>query len=382
MERQARGLGGSGAQTGHRRRQVTMVTEKLVDVQVSGPPSPPHPQPQRTHADVENPNNHRGGLQEVFRRLDPQEMGRLLSPQLPMLALGVAQDSLHPWPVAFAEARLRDGALPAHLAAAADGVQHRFVAGFTQALQGSINRVLDLKELVVTSMVADKQLIVAMFQKCGEKELAFLVDSGLWFGFLLGVLQMGVWMFYDSPWTLTVGGAVVGYLTNWIALKCIFEPVEPTRFGPFILQGMFLRRQKEVSAEFADFFVDRVLTSQRMWETMVTGAPPARPAPSLTTWAEWRPLCARGGRHQGWRVPLAAPGVRVRRVRPRRGGGPAGSRHRDPAYRRCRGRRRHRRLRCGLRSRRGARPAAPSRGHDVKLLHSLGLSFCRPVRWL
>lgn len=56
-----------------------------------------------------------------------------------------------------------------------------------------------------------------------------------------------------------------------LALKCIFEPVEPTKFGPFILQGTFLKRQREVSAEFADFFVDRVLTSKRMWENMVNG---------------------------------------------------------------------------------------------------------------
>lgn len=47
--------------------------------------------------------------------------------------------------------------------------------------------------------------------------------------------------------------------------------MEPTKFGPFILQGTFLKRQREVSSEFADFFVDRVLTSKRMWETMVTG---------------------------------------------------------------------------------------------------------------
>ena len=39
-------------------------------------------------------------------------------------------------------------------------------------------------------------------------------------------------------------GAIVGYLTNWIALKLIFEPVEPTRIGPFLLHGMFLQRQQ------------------------------------------------------------------------------------------------------------------------------------------
>lgn len=83
---------------------------------------------------------------------------------------------------------------------------------------------------------------------------------------------MLIWAFYDSPWTLTAGGAVVGYITNWAALKCIFEPVEPTKIGPFTIQGLFLTRQKEVSAEFADFFCDKVLTSRRMWDNMLHGA--------------------------------------------------------------------------------------------------------------
>jgi uncharacterized membrane protein YheB (UPF0754 family) len=63
----------------------------------------------------------------------------------------------------------------------------------------------------------------------------------------------------------------VGYLTNWIALKCIFEPVEPVQVGPFVLQGLFLKRQQEVSAEFSDFLTTRVLTSERLWDNMLHG---------------------------------------------------------------------------------------------------------------
>lgn len=39
----------------------------------------------------------------------------------------------------------------------------------------------------------------------------------------------------------------MGYVTNWIALKWIFEPLNPVQVGPFVLQGMFLKRQLEVS---------------------------------------------------------------------------------------------------------------------------------------
>lgn len=96
---------------------------------------------------------------------------------------------------------------------------------------------------------AAKTRLTELFQICGRAELGFLTNSGLWFGYLLGVLQMVLWMFWDNPWTLTVGGAVVGYLTNFMALKCIFEPVEPMQVGPFTIQVLHARNERSVRIE-------------------------------------------------------------------------------------------------------------------------------------
>jgi hypothetical protein len=38
-------------------------------------------------------------------------------------------------------------------------------------------------------------------------------------GLLLGVVQMAVWLLWDPWWSLALGGAAVGYLTDWFALK-------------------------------------------------------------------------------------------------------------------------------------------------------------------
>ena len=56
-------------------------------------------------------------------------------------------------------------------------------------------------------------------------------------GFLLGVVQMFQWMLFPHPWSLPIGGALVGYVTNWIALKMIFEPLNPVKvvYPPFVL---------------------------------------------------------------------------------------------------------------------------------------------------
>ena len=42
----------------------------------------------------------------------------------------------------------------------------------------------------------------------------FPTNSGLWFGFLLGLIQMGVALFWDNPWSLSIGGGIVGLVVR------------------------------------------------------------------------------------------------------------------------------------------------------------------------
>jgi hypothetical protein len=133
-------------------------------------------------------------------------------------------------------------------------------------------------------MMADRSLLGKLFQISGKDELIFLVDSGLWFGFILGMIQLTVMLYWNNPWVNSVGGLIVGLATNWLALKWIFEPVNPLRLGPVTLQGLFLRRQNEVSADFSKFFANEVLTSRQLFKSMLTDP---------STLPEWEKLIAR-----------------------------------------------------------------------------------------
>jgi uncharacterized membrane protein YheB (UPF0754 family) len=146
----------------------------------------------------------------------------------------------------------------------------RFLINLTVDIQKNILPLLNLRKCVVDQMLADKSLLGKLFQKTGGKELSFLTVSGLWFGFLLGCIQMVVALYWDNPWSFSIGGCIVGLATNWLALKWIFEPVLPTKFGPFTLQGLFLRRQKEVASDFSNFFATKILTSRQLWNSILT----------------------------------------------------------------------------------------------------------------
>ena len=154
----------------------------------------------------------------------------------------------------------------------------------TLDVEENIGSVCNLRSCVVRQMMSDRSLLGELFRISGKDELVFLVDSGLFFGFFLGLLQVIVSLYLQNPWTLSIGGLIVGLATNWLALKWIFEPVNPFKIGPFVLQGLFLRRQKEVSADFSKFFANKVLTSRQLWHSMLTDP---------TTLPEWEKLLAK-----------------------------------------------------------------------------------------
>ena len=110
-----------------------------------------------------------------------------------------------------------------------------------------------------------------MIYACASRELSFLVYSGIFFGFGFGVVQALVWFFLPQWWVLPFFGFLVGTLTNWIAIQLIFTPVEPMKVGPFVFQGLFLKRQSEISYEFSRVFTEEVITVKEVTNTLLYG---------------------------------------------------------------------------------------------------------------
>ena len=140
-----------------------------------------------------------------------------------------------------------------------------------QDMHDHFERLLDLRELVVRKCEENPDLLNQMVFACAAKELSFLVMSGAFFGFGFGVVQALVWFFVPQWWVLPFFGFLVGTLTNWIAIQLIFTPLEPRKLGPFVFQGLFLKRQQEISQEFSRVFTEQVLTAQEVVNTLVHG---------------------------------------------------------------------------------------------------------------
>ncbi|MBL4793980.1 MAG: hypothetical protein JKY24_00305 [Pseudomonadales bacterium] len=140
-----------------------------------------------------------------------------------------------------------------------------------QDMSENIEDLVDIKHMIITQMSSDKELLNRVFKEVGEREFKFVINSGFVFGFLFGIIQMVVWILYPQAWVLPAFGFFVGYATNWLALNLIFRPLNPVKFGPWIIQGLFLKRQKQVAEVFCHIVTREVLTLKHLMHAMLNG---------------------------------------------------------------------------------------------------------------
>jgi uncharacterized membrane protein YheB (UPF0754 family) len=130
---------------------------------------------------------------------------------------------------------------------------------------------LDIKSMVVTNLVRDKELLNRIFRESGDKEFTFIARSGIYFGFAIGCVQMVTWALTHNPWVLPLFGLFTGWFTDWLALKMIFHPRQQRRFGPVRWQGLFLARRREVAAQYGELIAREILTPSHLFEALLQG---------------------------------------------------------------------------------------------------------------
>jgi len=205
----------------------------------------------------------------LFERLQPDRVSAILAPPLEKRTEEIVEDVLNQrfpklWQTmpeslrSQARARVREE-IP------------QVIDKLMVELYEDLERYLDVEELVVGAFVKKRSLLNEFFWRCGRKEFLFIIHSGLLFGSLFGLVVGAVWLFVQPTWFLPLMGLLVGWVTNWLALKMVFEPLEPKAIGPFTWQGLFLKRQAEVSASYASFFTEKILHTEALVAAVLNG---------------------------------------------------------------------------------------------------------------
>lgn len=234
-----------------------------------------------------------GSLQEFLQAMDPDDMARIIGEQV-----GFELEYLIDEVMMDRNAVLWQN-LPYSIKRRIYAQAHKQLPAVLRLLVTeltmNVESLVDMREMVVSQMEGDRQLMVNMFLKVGQKEINFIWHISALIGMFFGIIQMIVWFVVPWHWTVPFWAAMWGFLTNWIAIWMVFNPIEPNyirypqffqrtenrkfpwikpvipRIGTYNIQGAFMKRQDEVSDVFAKVVTEDLITLKSIMTEMMYG---------------------------------------------------------------------------------------------------------------
>lgn len=234
-----------------------------------------------------------GSLQEFLEAMDPEEMARMIGEQV-----GFELEHLIDEVMMERRAVLWENlpySIKRRIYAQAHQQMPNVLKELVTELTYNVENLVDMRSMVVNQMENDRKLMVKMFLKVGQKEINFIWHISALIGAFFGIFQMFVYVFVPEHWTVPFFAAIWGFLTNWIAIWMVFNPVNPhpikfpqlftrteglkfpwirpviPRIGTYNFQGAFMKRQDEVSIVFSEVVTADLITLKSIMTEMMYG---------------------------------------------------------------------------------------------------------------
>jgi uncharacterized membrane protein YheB (UPF0754 family) len=234
-----------------------------------------------------------GSIQEFLQAMDPDDMARIIGEQV-----GFELEHLIDEVMLERNAVLWENlpySIKRRIYAQANKQMPTVLRELVTELTLNVESLVDMRDMVVRQMEGDRHLMVRMFLKVGQKEINFIWHISALIGMFFGIFQMIVWFVVPWHWTVPFWAAIWGFLTNWIAIWMVFNPLYPhpvkypqffkrtdnrkfpwirpviPRIGTYNIQGAFMKRQEEVSAVFASVVTEDLITLKSIMSEMMYG---------------------------------------------------------------------------------------------------------------
>ena len=208
-------------------------------------------------------------VDEIFSRIDPKRMAEEMRAPIISIVPSLIHEAMEEYAPRIWESL--PGMVRERVVRKAMDDIPQVIADIIHEIRIHPAEVLDLRQMVIDACKRDPGLLIRIFQTVGKNEFRFIELSGLIFGIPFGLLQMFIWFFIQPWWFLTFGGALVGGFINWLAIVMIFNPKHPRKFGPFVLHGLFMRRQNEVAVAYSKMVADELLNPQNIIDGILKG---------------------------------------------------------------------------------------------------------------
>ncbi|HSV38997.1 MAG TPA: DUF445 domain-containing protein [Nocardioidaceae bacterium] len=159
-------------------------------------------------------------------------------------------------------------AIQARVHAAAPKVVDNLIA----EMRADLPRFVDMQYLAVTILVKNKAQLNELMKGLGGAAMKFIRRSGIYFGFLIGLVQMVAWGYFHNPWIMPAFGFFTGFASDWLALNLIFIPRRPKKLLGFIpIHGVLHAQRDQVTRDYAKLLANDIFSADILLDAILHG---------------------------------------------------------------------------------------------------------------
>ncbi|MHA3024036.1 DUF445 domain-containing protein [Mycobacterium sp. BMJ-28] len=208
--------------------------------------------------------------EEMLAKVDAQEAFEALREPLIQAADEISRD--------IAE-QIRPGLWDSLPEAGRKAIQSRINTTIPQVVENMLNemradlpRYIDVQYLAITTLVKNKDKLNKLMRGLGDDAMAFVRRSGIYFGLIIGLVQMVAWALFQNPWIMPAFGFGVGFISDYIALNMLFRPVKPTKILGFIpFQGLLHAQRDTVTRDYARILSEDLFSPEILFDGVLRG---------------------------------------------------------------------------------------------------------------
>lgn len=148
----------------------------------------------------------------------------------------------------------------------------RVVDNLLEEMRADLPRFVDLQYVAVTVLVRNKDQLNRLMQGLGGAAMQFIRRSGIYFGFVIGCVQMVAWGYFHNPWIMPAFGFFTGFFSDWLALNLIFVPRERRKLLGFIpVHGTLHAQRDQITRDYARLLANDIFSADVLLDAILRG---------------------------------------------------------------------------------------------------------------
>jgi len=138
-------------------------------------------------------------------------------------------------------------------------------------IKADLPQYLDLQFMTVTTMVRNKAKLNRLMRTTAGSAMTFMRRSGIYFGFLIGIVQAAAWGWIHALWLMPLFGFLTGWLSDWLALNLLFIPRDPKRIMGFRFHGVIQENRDQITRDYAKVMAQDLFSPEVIFESLLNG---------------------------------------------------------------------------------------------------------------